>query len=76
MGSWTHLQKCHALIIQILWKYRWLMQERRNSGTLAVELRLSCTNSSIFVVHLYEKIMVIFDRNFADALYEPMLPFC
>ena len=32
-------------------RYRWLVQERRNSIANALELRLSCTNPSICVVH-------------------------
>ena len=36
-----------ALLCKMLKSSRWLMQERRNSSALAMELRLSCTNPSI-----------------------------
>ena len=31
-------------------RYRWLVQESRNSNVLAMELRLSCTNPSIYCI--------------------------
>ena len=51
--------------------YRWVVQGRRNSSALAMELCLSCTNPSIWyirsskhrwVVRLYSKFPFIFSR--------------
>ena len=45
-----------------------LVQEGRNSSALAMELRLSCTNPSIWdTVHRYD--MLIFAKILTDTLY-------
>ena len=56
--SWTHFQDRsrnvvthpeHEYIAYLVQVYRWLVQERRNSSALAIELHLSCTNPSIWL---------------------------
>ena len=46
-----------------------LVQERRNSGALAMELRLSCTNPSI-LYHIVEKLAVSTENCISDVNME------
>ena len=52
LPQWVKCDLCFAFVIATLplyaiWPYDWLVQERPNSSALAMELCLSCINSSI-----------------------------
>ena len=52
--EWPTANKMTLEIISIITTKDGLVQERRNSSALAMELRLSCTNPSIYNIHLYQ----------------------